>query len=331
VQLAICWNIRASCATSIVPRRRYRDNVTGADNQQERPLRSEGILRDCMPAASSTRGEDTVRAPRRRGEVDRDDRPAGAPSSSPSRARKGAASNRPERNSLSGKHTHLPRRLVRGGREPAHIGETLLPTAEGDPEGSPSDPLTTDPKGEACRNPGVRKSGRHAIRRPSSERQGTYGVAATLDPWYVTGLTEGEGCFCIAFALRAKMRTGLEVRPSFALSLNERDVSLLRGLQAFFGCGWIRESKGDRTFKYEVRAIGELTGTIVPHFERFPLAGDKLRSCAGFSRACRMVEQGDHLRRDGLREIVDIAYRVSAGKRRHSQATLLSVLDEAKV
>ncbi len=46
--------------------------------------------------------------------------------------------------------SNLPRRLVRGGREPAHIGETLLSLAEGDPEGSPSDPLTTDPKGEAC-------------------------------------------------------------------------------------------------------------------------------------------------------------------------------------
>jgi hypothetical protein len=61
---------------------------------------------------------------------------------------------RSERNSLSGKHQHLPRRLVRGGREPAHIGETQLACPAGDPEGSPSDPLTTDPKGEACRAAG---------------------------------------------------------------------------------------------------------------------------------------------------------------------------------
>src|ERR1700686_1237409 len=55
-----------------------------------------------------------------------------------------------KRNSLSGKHQHLPRRLARGGREPAHIGETLpADVAAGNPEGSPSDPLTTDPKGEA--------------------------------------------------------------------------------------------------------------------------------------------------------------------------------------
>ena len=40
---------------------------------------------------------------------------------------------------------------MRGDREPAHIGETLLSKlTKGNPEGSPSDPLTTDPKGEAC-------------------------------------------------------------------------------------------------------------------------------------------------------------------------------------
>jgi hypothetical protein len=41
VQLAICWNIRVSRTTSSVRGGRYRDNVSGADNQQER-LRLEG-------------------------------------------------------------------------------------------------------------------------------------------------------------------------------------------------------------------------------------------------------------------------------------------------
>ena len=161
-------------------------------------------------------------------------------------------------------------------------------------------------------------------------RQGAYGVAVPLDPWFVTGLTEGEGCFCVSFAVRRKLRTGLEVRPSFALSLNERDLGLLQGLQAFFGCGWIRESRGDRTFKYEVRSTSDLLAFILSHFERFPLRGHKARSCAGLSHVCRMVEQGDHLQRNGLREIVDVAYQMNLGKRRHSREALLRVLDEVK-
>src|ERR1700724_4003505 len=97
------------------------------------------------------------------------------------------------------------------------------------------------------------------------DRQGTNGRAVPLDPWFVTGLAEGEGCFCISLALRSKLRTGLEVRPSFSLSLNEKDLELLKDLQAFFGCGWIRESKTDRTFKYEARAVENPPERILPH------------------------------------------------------------------
>ena len=233
---------------------------------------------------------------------------------------------------MSGKHKHLPHRLARGDREPAHIGETLpVKMAAGNPEGSPSDPLTTDPKGEACRAPESPEI--YAMRNTPAlfQRQGAYEAAVPLDPWYVTGLADGEGCFCVSLAIRVKLRLGLEVRPSFSLSLNERDLRLLEDLQAFFGCGWIRESKTDRTFKYEARSIGDLTSQILPHFERFPLRGDKARSCAGFFRVCRMIEQGDHLQRDGLREIVGIAYEMNLGRRRHSKIALLRVLDEVKV
>jgi LAGLIDADG endonuclease len=195
--------------------------------------------------------------------------------------------------------------------------------ANGNPEGSPSDPVTTDPKGEARRT--VAAGNTPAL----IKERDTYGAVA-LDPWFVTGLAEGEGCFCISFSLRAKLRTGIEVRPSFALALNERDRTLLEDLQIYFGCGSIRESRGDRTFKYESRSTRELLDRIVPQFEAFPLRGAKRRSFHGFVSICRMIEQGDHLERDGLRQIVALAYETSLGKRRHTQNQLLRVLDEVK-
>ena len=157
-----------------------------------------------------------------------------------------------------------------------------------------------------------------------------YEVRVPLDPWYVTGLAEGEGCFCIALAARPKMRTGLEVRPSFSLSLNEKDRELLVDLQAFFGCGFIRESKSDRTFKFEGRSVGDLLERVVPHFERFPLRGNKAKSFRAFADVCRMIEQGDHLRRDGALRIIDIAYEMNLGKRRLTRDELLRALHEVK-
>jgi hypothetical protein len=158
----------------------------------------------------------------------------------------------------------------------------------------------------------------------------TYEDEAALDPWYVTGLTEGEGCFCVSFSRRQRMKLGLEVRPSYSLSLNERDRDLLMGLQAFYGCGAVRQSKGDRTFKYEVRSTADLVRAVLPHFERYPLRGSKARSHRAFLTVCEMIEQGDHLKRDGLRQIVKIAGSMNAGKRRYGEADLLRELGEVK-
>jgi hypothetical protein len=165
---------------------------------------------------------------------------------------------------------------------------------------------------------------------PHARNVYAYGVAVRLDPWFVTGLAEGEGCFCVSFAIRPKLKVGLEARPSFSLSLTERDRKLLGDVQAFFECGWIRESRSDRTFKYEARSVQQLLDRVVPHFETYPLRGVKRHSFCGFAKVCQMIRQGDHLRSEGMAEIVRIAYEMNLGKRRHSASTLLRALSEVK-
>ena len=66
--------------------------------------------------------------------------------------------------------------------------------------------------------------------------------------------------------------------------------------------------------------------SLSPHFERYSLRGSKAKSFAAFADVCRMVEQGDHLRRDGLRQIIEIAYETNLGKRRLAKDDLLRAL-----
>jgi hypothetical protein len=144
---------------------------------------------------------------------------------------------------------------------------------------------------------------------PHSRNRDVYGVGIRLDPW---------------------LKVGLEARPSYALSLNERDRDLLGDLQTYFGCGWIRQSRSDRTFKYEARSVHELLDRIVPHFEAYPLRGVKRRAFEGFAVVCQMIGQGDHLRPEGMERIVRIAYEMNLGKRRHPESALLRTLSEVK-
>ncbi len=156
--------------------------------------------------------------------------------------------------------------------------------------------------------------------------------AKALQPWFVTGLVDGEGCFSVSFTLRKRLKIGIETRPSFSISLNRRNLILINKVHAFFDCGAVRYLKSDRTYKYEVRSVKDLITKIVPHFEQYPLQGEKLEDFKRFCEICRSVHANHHQSRKYLPEIIEKAYAMNpSGKRKHDKADLLRVLGEIMV
>ena len=156
-------------------------------------------------------------------------------------------------------------------------------------------------------------------------------MTSRLRPWYVTGLVEGEGTFAVSFSKRRKLNVGIETRPSFSVTLHRRDLEVLKALQAFFGCGAIRYSRSDRTYKYEVRAVADLAQKIVPHFQKYPLLGAKGEDFSKFAEIVRLVHAKHHLNRRYLRRIIELAYSMNpSGKRQYAKGDLLRLLGEMK-
>ena len=154
----------------------------------------------------------------------------------------------------------------------------------------------------------------------------------SLNPWFVTGLIEGEGCFSISFTFRKRLRVGIETKPSFSISLNRRDLDLLKQIHAYFKCGGIRYSRSDRTYKFEVRSVSDIVEKIIPHFEKYPLKGNKQSDFFKFVKICKSVRANLHISKKHLKEIIDIAYQMNpSGKRKHDKRDLLRVLGEIMV
>src|SRR3989338_3647679 len=136
-----------------------------------------------------------------------------------------------------------------------------------------------------------------------------------LNPFYITGFTEGEGSFYIGILPR-RMKNGWEVRPSFSLSQNEKDKELIETLIDFFGCGFVRYSKSDQTFKYEVRSLQDLQSKIVPHFEKYQLEGRKKQDFETFKRVIEIMKVNKHLEKEGLKQITILALSMTKNPRR---------------
>ena len=175
--------------------------------------------------------------------------------------------------------------------------------------------VTTDPKGEVHMSKNVQYVGSRLEKE-------------FMDfSWYVTGFTDGEGCFSISFNRRAKLKTGIEVRPSFCLAQNKRSLQVLKDIHAYFGCGAIRFSKRDQMYKYEVRSIKDLTTRIIPHFQKFPLRTSKARDFEIFARVCVLISQSRHLNLQYITEIIHESYLMNeSGSRRNTKEELLKIL-----
>jgi hypothetical protein len=147
------------------------------------------------------------------------------------------------------------------------------------------------------------------------------------NPWFITGLTDGEGCFSVSFNLRKKLNTGIEVRPSFCITLNKKDLATLQEVRGFFKVGGIRFSKKDQCYKFEVRSIADLCKSVLKHFRRYPLQTAKLEDFKIFEQICNLVYTNQHLNRARLAAIIKLAYQMNpSGKRKIPQEKLLKQL-----
>jgi hypothetical protein len=95
-----------------------------------------------------------------------------------------------------------------------------------------------------------------------------------LETQWVVGFVDGEGCFHVSINPHKEMAVGYQVLPEFTVVQHQRDVQVLHGLKAYFGCGVVRVNHGDR-MAYRVRSIEHLAQRIVPFFLKHPLKTSK--------------------------------------------------------
>ena len=140
----------------------------------------------------------------------------------------------------------------------------------------------------------------------------------------MTGFVDGEGSFTVSFNRRSKLKTGIEVRPSFSIAQHKRNLPILQRIRNYFGVGGIRFSKHDQNYKYEVRSIDDLVRVIIPHFEKYPLQTTKKHDFEIFKQICRWVYAKHHLNKVYLSKIIELAYQMNpSGKRKYSKSKLL--------
>lgn len=136
-----------------------------------------------------------------------------------------------------------------------------------------------------------------------------------LDPWLVTGFTDGEGSFSL-YVRRDKQKRLNHVaiyyrwQVDFGITLRGDDFEFLQKVEAYFNCGncsifKINAAKNELGFcTYHITSPMELEQKVVPHFEKFPLQSKKARDFVLWREAVSIIRTAKERKRSIADKVV---------------------------
>jgi hypothetical protein len=153
----------------------------------------------------------------------------------------------------------------------------------------------------------------------ADNQQETPRSTLVLDPLWVVGFVDGEGCFSVSVHRNGMIRRtgGWQLLPVFHVYQHERHRAVLEALRDFFGCGRIRgKGPNSRVLTFAVDGIRTLENSVLPFFEQNqPVV--KASDFAAFATIVRAMRGKEHLTEAGFERLVRVAYGMNAeGKQR---------------
>ncbi|RYE15663.1 MAG: hypothetical protein EOP34_02320 [Rickettsiales bacterium] len=125
-----------------------------------------------------------------------------------------------------------------------------------------------------------------------------------LNPYYVTGFTDGEGCFYVGVSSNPRYKTAYRVKAVFHIGVHIRDLALLEKIQLFFGLGTISKL-GAESVQFRVSGFENLK-VLINHFDKYPLLTNKQSDYLLFKQVVNNMEKERHLTVEGLNKIMSI-------------------------
>jgi hypothetical protein len=143
--------------------------------------------------------------------------------------------------------------------------------------------------------------------------------------FYIAGFVDGEGSFNLSIKKRKDYVDNWKITASFNVS--QKDRVILAFLKKIIGCGKLRERK-DGVVYYEVTSVNSLYENVIPFFERFRfLSARKKMNFSIFREIVKRMHKGDHLKKSGLKEILELREKLNPGISRKRKYSIKDVIN----
>jgi len=123
-----------------------------------------------------------------------------------------------------------------------------------------------------------------------------------LDPNWLTGFSDAEGCFSVIITKRPNKTWRVIV--SFEINLHTKDIAILHLIKEYLGVGLVSSRLNKTISVFRVTNIEDLIKVIIPHFTKYPLITDKYCDFLLWSKVVQLISIKQHLTSTGFNTIL---------------------------
>nr|YP_009722340.1 hypothetical protein [Morchella importuna]QGN66742.1 hypothetical protein [Morchella importuna] len=134
----------------------------------------------------------------------------------------------------------------------------------------------------------------------------------SIDPNWIVGFTEGEGCFMIHVQKHSTSKLGKAVKLNFQITQHEKDKELLNIIILYLNCGTLKTNNLCKVLT--VTKFEDVYSIIIPFFQRYPLQGVKRLNFIDFINAAELIKVKAHLTTEGLDKILLLKSGMNSGR-----------------
>lgn len=128
-----------------------------------------------------------------------------------------------------------------------------------------------------------------------------------LDPQWMVGFIDGEGCFSIDVHVNKTARHKIQIQPEFVVVQGEVDIQILHAMKDYFGCGRVLVNRKDPTstrMMFRVKNLDDLHDKIIPFFEKHQLKTKKRIEFIRFRQIVRKMKANYH--KENLNQFLEV-------------------------
>ena len=149
-----------------------------------------------------------------------------------------------------------------------------------------------------------------------------------MNPFFITGFTDGEGSFTLSIRSSDKYTSKWKIQYAFQIGLHKKDIAILEKIQQTLGVGKIY-TRGEEGVQYRVESLKGLS-VVIDHFNKYPLITKKYIDFELFKLALTCIKNKEHLTPEGLRRLIAIKASMNKGLTGELKALFADIIPMTK-